>query len=119
MAELLIEITVSLTSTKREGMYKMKYYEWPISKETEKTLTVTRFGNPHRELTSGLNKIKPTRKNTMFHDLGFSVTCKLKDKENCAKKLNEAIQKKIDDLSKLHTNAIDSFKLGFELNKAN
>lgn len=115
MEKSLIEITVSLTGTSREGMYKMKYYTWPIERETDKTITIIRSGNLHRELVSNLNVPRPTRKNNKFNELGFTVTCRPENKEIYAEELHKAIINKMSELSKIHSNVTKAFEGGYKL----
>tara|TARA_R110000765_G_scaffold351504_2_gene441510 strand:+ start:124 stop:480 length:357 start_codon:yes stop_codon:yes gene_type:complete len=112
MEKLLCEVTISMSSTIKEGRYKLVSKNYVIKRETAKTVIIDRAGNDHKHLTSELMEIKPTRKNDKMSQLGFKTICLHEDRFEAGSNLKAAIQTKMTELARFYENSIAAWEKG-------
>ena len=115
--ELFSKVTIALSSNVKSGRYKLKYYEWPVDKDTDKTLTVGKYHGGHKFLKNEILKVKATRRNDKFTELGFATICYTKDIIEAGELLRTAVTEKLKELAVLQINTIAAWEAGCELEK--
>jgi hypothetical protein len=117
MEKLFSKLTIALTATKKEGRYVMHHYEWPITKDTPKTLVVKKHHGDHKFLKNEILKAKPVRRNDKFTELGFQTVCYAEDVEEAKKLLKNAITSQLKELAVLQINTIAAWEQGVKEEK--
>ena len=117
MEESFSKLTITLSSTVKSGRYKLKHYEWPIERDTGKTVIVDKHHGGHKVLKNEILKVKATRRNDKFTELGFSTICFTKDIVEAGELLKNAVTKKLKQLAVLQINTIAAWESGCEIEK--
>jgi hypothetical protein len=119
MEELFKKVTISLSANVKEGRYVVKYYEWPIKRDTGKTIIVRKHHGDHKFLKNEILKAKPVRRNEKLNELGFSTVCHKKDLDDAIKLLEKTITTKLKELAVLQINTIAAWEGGCNIEKIN
>jgi hypothetical protein len=117
MAELFSKVTLALSANEKEGRFIVKYYEWPINRDTGKTIIVTKHHGDHKFLKNEILKVKPVRRNDKFAEIGFSTVCYSKDLVEAEGMLREVANKKLKELIDLQMKVLQAWKDGCKIQK--
>ena len=113
--EEFTKVIISLTGSVIGGRYKLRYHKWFIFKETDKTITVQKGNIQHRFLKKEMLEVKPDLRNERISALQYYTTCRMKDINQAAEKLELVLRQKVEELQIKETNAVAAWLEGTKL----
>lgn len=111
------KVVITLLGNEHLGRYKIKYQEYEIEEELDKTVRVIEKGNKVRRLKKDFMKVKSDFKNDRIDKLQFTTICYESDREEAVKLLSLAVKSKAEKLMTSADNAWQAFVKGTELEK--
>jgi len=113
----VIRAVLNLSSTIVEGRYKLTYREYPIKKETEKTVVIIKNKREDRVMRTDLLIAKSDFTNDRLSKLQFICTCLEEDMDKCIEVLSCAMDKAIKEISSCHLTALAAYNNKFTISK--
>lgn len=115
----LLEIELSLNSNILSSKYRLKIEIYTVKKHTLKTFFILKNKQEHRLQLSELLVIKEWSNNTNIENLRYKIWAFKEDFDKAVEILQEAFDKKINELNKIFNNSIVAVANGYVVQKIN
>jgi hypothetical protein len=103
-------VVLNLSATVAEGRYNVVYREYPIKRETEKTIVIIKNNREDRIMRTDLMVAAADYKNDKLSSMQYISMCYTEDLENCISILKMHMESSVAFVDECHQQALEAMK---------